>query len=64
VFDLIPAVLELAGMADNPHPAEAKLAQLLGLWDPVLPQYESQRGKLDTEPLVLAAMADREYCLR
>src|ERR1700726_1400138 len=28
-----------------------------------LPQHESQRGKLDTEPLVLAAMAGREYCL-
>jgi hypothetical protein len=46
VFDLIRLVLELAGMADNPHPAEAKLAQLLGLWDPALPQSESQGGQI------------------
>jgi hypothetical protein len=30
VFDLIHVILQLAGMADNPHPAHAKLAQLLG----------------------------------
>jgi hypothetical protein len=33
VFDLIYVVLQLAGMADNPHPAEAKLAELLGRRD-------------------------------
>jgi hypothetical protein len=29
VFDLIYVVLQLAGMTDNPDPAEAKLAELL-----------------------------------